>query len=132
MAILESSSADFEMSNSFADSYYRNSGGMMPRLPARRRSLLAMGMGMGIERQVMAAHAAEPPQQHTPEVQATWVQDQTATPARWVRRSILHADVRTTVETRVICCRAVVARPKTQLGERFVSLRRSCSNCDAM
>jgi hypothetical protein len=49
------------MSKSLADSYYYNSGGLMPRLRAERRSLLAMGMG--IERQVMAAHAAEPPQQ---------------------------------------------------------------------
>lgn len=64
----------------------------MPRLLAKRRSLQAMGMG--IERQAIAAHAAEPPQQYTPEVQATWVQDQTATPARWVRRSILRANVR--------------------------------------
>jgi len=103
------------MSKSFADSDYYNSGGLMPRLPARRRSLLAMGMG--IEREVMAAHAAEPPQQYTPEVQATWVQDQTATPARWVRRSILRANVRMRVETRGICCRAVVARLETQLGE---------------
>ena len=64
----------------------------MPRLLAQRQSLLAMGMG--IERQAIAGHAAQPPQQYTPEVQAMWVQDQTATPARWVRRSILLANVR--------------------------------------
>ena len=107
-ATLQRSFADCEMSQRSAGSYYRNSGGFMPRLLAKRRSLLAMGMG--IERQAIAAHAAEPPQQYTPEVQATWVQDQTATPAKWVRRSILHANVRLGRDKRGTCCRTAVAR----------------------